>query len=93
MDCFAALAMTTQTVIVRLCAIVRSSIPETSMIESIGRSVLDAPPSRGMTALRVASDLRGKCLRDEPSRRDAALRVPLAAQASFFGVYLPSTHL
>ena len=29
----------------------RSSIPETSMIESIGRSVLDTPPSRGMTVV------------------------------------------
>ncbi|MEH2552378.1 hypothetical protein V1283_009023 [Bradyrhizobium sp. AZCC 2262] len=27
----------------------RSSIPETAMMESIGRGVLDAPPSRGMT--------------------------------------------
>src|SRR6185436_13348918 len=31
----------------------RSSIPETSMIESISRSVLDAPPSRGMTVVVV----------------------------------------
>jgi hypothetical protein len=29
----------------------RSSIPEMSLIEPISRSVLDAPPSRGMTAL------------------------------------------
>ena len=28
----------------------RSSIPETPVIEPIDRSVLDAPPSRGMTA-------------------------------------------
>jgi hypothetical protein len=28
----------------------RSSIPETFMIESISRGVLDAPPSRSMTA-------------------------------------------
>src|SRR5712672_3257329 len=28
----------------------RSSIPETPMIDPRGRSVLDAPPSRGMTA-------------------------------------------
>jgi hypothetical protein len=28
----------------------RSSIPETAAIESRGRRVLDAPPSRGMTA-------------------------------------------
>jgi hypothetical protein len=31
----------------------RSSIPETSMIESISCSVLDAPPSRGMTVVVV----------------------------------------
>jgi hypothetical protein len=29
----------------------RSSIPETSVIEMIGRGVLDAPHARGMTAL------------------------------------------
>src|ERR671918_576966 len=29
----------------------RSSIPETSMTELIGRSLLDIPPSRGMTAV------------------------------------------
>ncbi|UPJ49453.1 hypothetical protein IVB30_42170 [Bradyrhizobium sp. 200] len=37
-----------------LCAIAhwggRSSIPETPVIEPIDRSVLDTPPSRGMTA-------------------------------------------
>ena len=45
------------------------------MIETIGRGVLDAPPSRGMTAVRAPTALRGKGLRDEPSRRDAALRI------------------
>ena len=38
-----------------LCAIAhwggRSSIPEASVIESMSRSVLDAPPSRGMTVV------------------------------------------
>jgi len=29
----------------------RSSIPETPLIETIGRGVLDAPPSRSMTNL------------------------------------------
>jgi hypothetical protein len=41
-----------------------SSIPETAVIESIGRGVLDAPPARGMTVLRaatirIASGIRG----------------------------------
>jgi hypothetical protein len=31
----------------------RSSIPETLMIEPIGRGVLDSPHARGMTALAV----------------------------------------
>jgi len=43
-----------------------------SVIETIGRSVLDTPHSRSMTALCVAADLRGKCLRDEAGRRGAA---------------------
>ena len=68
-----------------------------SVIETIGRSVLDTPHSRSMTALRVATDLRGKCLRDEPSRHDVAPRISssfaVTAQASFFGTYFPSTHL
>jgi hypothetical protein len=41
----------------------RSGIPETSMIESISRSVLDARPSRGMTVvvlLRRPPSLRAK---------------------------------
>jgi hypothetical protein len=33
----------------------RSSIPETLMMESKGRGVLDAPPSRGMTIVGPAS--------------------------------------
>ena len=42
-----------------------SSIPETAVIESIGRGVLDAPPARGMTVLRaatfrIASGIRGR---------------------------------
>ncbi len=37
------------TVIVRLTG--RSSIPETSVIESTSRGVLDAPHARGMTAV------------------------------------------
>src|SRR5215213_9314924 len=40
-----------------LCAIAhwggRSSIPETAMMETIGRGVLDAPPSRSMTTSDV----------------------------------------
>ena len=32
----------------------RSSIPETSVVETIGRGVLDAPHARGMTAVREA---------------------------------------
>jgi hypothetical protein len=52
-----------------LCAIAhwggRSSIPETAVIESIIRGVLDAPPARGMTVLRaatfrIASGIRGR---------------------------------
>jgi hypothetical protein len=43
----------------------RPSIPETAVIESIGRGVLDAPPARGMTVLgaatiRIASGIRGR---------------------------------
>ena len=43
----------------------RSSTPETSMMETMGRGVLDAPPARGMTVLRaatirIASGIRGR---------------------------------
>ena len=39
----------------------RSSIPETSVVETIGRGVLDSPHARGMTAVREArSDWRGR---------------------------------
>ena len=53
----------------------RSSIPEAAVIESRSRSVLDTPHSRSMTAVRVTTDLRGKCLRDEPGRPAAAPRI------------------
>src|SRR5215213_3651079 len=84
----AALAMTTQTVIVRLCAIARSRLSEMSVIETIGRSVLDTPHSRSMTGLRVATDLRGKCVRDAPSRPDAVLRISGSFAASRSGFVL-----
>jgi hypothetical protein len=54
----------------------------------IGRSVLDAPHARGMTALCVATGLRGTCLRDEPSRRDAALQIRSSFAASRSGFVL-----
>src|SRR3982074_2738462 len=59
-----------------------------SVIETIGRSVLDTPHSRSMTALCVATDLRGKCLRDEPSRRDIALRISSSFAATCSGFVL-----
>ena len=36
----------------------------------------------------VATDLRGKCLRDEPSRRDAALRISSSFAANRSGFVL-----
>ncbi len=51
----------------------RSSIPETSMIEPISRSVLDAPPSRGMT---------GRCFR----RMGGAQRYPSPHAPALMGI-------
>jgi hypothetical protein len=59
-----------------------------SVIETIGRSVLDTPHSRSMTAVRVVIDLRGKCFRDVPSRRDVALHISESFAAGVSGFVL-----
>jgi hypothetical protein len=51
----------------------RYSIPETSVIEPMGRGVLDSPPSRGMTAESGVAALPTS--RDAPSRPRGAIRV------------------
>jgi len=56
-----------------LCAIAhwggRSSIPETAVIEPIGRSVLDTPHTRGMTIDRVRDGLRRYARNDSLSQQ------------------------
>jgi len=78
-------AKLTQVVIVREGG--RSGIPETSVMESKGRGVLDTPHARGMTAsLRrqmmedkgraiIASSARDKAIQPSRLRRDGLLRL------------------
>ena len=46
----------------------RSSIPETSVVETTGRGVLDAPHARGMTAVCEASVIASASAAIQPHR-------------------------
>ena len=68
----------------------RSSIPETAVMESKSRGVLDTPHARGMTVLGSAQD--GWSDLSAVARRAKAEAIPIMLQTTPMGFAKDSTH-